>query len=90
VPPGTDGAVSLPGTLAGCGASGLMAILGLSFGLVEGTGAALAVAVAAFFGTVADSVVGAVAPWVGNEATNVACTMVAAGIVLLVLGLPTA
>lgn len=78
VPPGTDGAVSLPGTLAGLAAAGLTAALGLAFGLVGGVGAALLVALAAFLGTVADSLVGASLPGVGNEATNVLCTLVAA------------
>lgn len=78
VAPGTDGAISLPGTLAGVVAASLTAALGLGLGLVEGTGGALVVAGAAFLGTVADSVVGERAPGVGNEATNVVCTLVAA------------
>lgn len=78
VPPGTDGAVSLPGTLAGFAAAGLTAGLGMALGLVESPGIALVVTLAAFLGTVADSVVGERAPGVGNEATNVVCTLVAA------------
>ena len=35
VPPGTDGAVSLPGTLAGVGAAGLTAALALALGMLE-------------------------------------------------------
>ena len=85
VPPGTDGAVSVPGTLAGAAAAGLTALLGLAVGLVDGLGAALLVACAAFLGTVADSLVGALAPRVGNEVTNVLCTLVAALIVLVLL-----
>ena len=50
VPPGTDGAVSLPGTLAGVGAAGLTAWLGFAIGLVQSPGAALLVGVAAFLG----------------------------------------
>jgi uncharacterized protein (TIGR00297 family) len=80
VPPGTDGAVSLPGTLAGVAAAGLTAALGLALGLVESPGVALVVTLAAFLGTVADSVVGERAPGVGNEATNVVCTLVAAAL----------
>ncbi|MDQ4003294.1 MAG: DUF92 domain-containing protein, partial [Actinomycetota bacterium] len=34
VPPGTDGGISLPGTLAGLGVAGLTALLGLPLGLV--------------------------------------------------------
>lgn len=83
VPAGTDGAVSLPGSLAGLGAAGLTAGTGFSLGLVDGPDAALLVALAAFLGTVADSLVGAVAPRVGNELTNVLCTLVAAVLAFL-------
>lgn len=83
VPPGTDGAVSTPGTLAGLAAAGLTAGLGLALGLVSDPWTAVAVALAAFLGTVADSVVGALAPRVGNEITNVICTLAAAGLALL-------
>ena len=83
VAPGTDGAVSLVGTLAGVAAAGLTAGLGLALGLVGGWGTALLAALAAFLGTVADSLVGARLPRLGNEATNVLCTLVAAVLVLL-------
>lgn len=76
--PGTDGAISLPGTLAGVCAGGLTSSLGLALGLLESPLAALVVAFAAFLGTVADSFVGALAPRVGNELTNVLCTLTAA------------
>ncbi len=78
VPPGTDGAVSLPGTLAGLAAAAVTALLGLALGLVGDLGSALFVALAAFLGTVADSLLGALAPRFGNELTNVSCTLVAA------------
>ena len=45
VPPGTDGAVSLPGTLAGLVASGITAFFGLWIGLLGGPGTALIVAI---------------------------------------------
>jgi uncharacterized protein (TIGR00297 family) len=80
VPAGTDGAVSLPGTLAGLAAAGLTALLGLALGLVAGPGAAVLVAGAAFSGTVADSLLGALAPRLGNELTNVSCTLVGAAL----------
>ena len=38
VPPGTDGAISVPGTLAGVGAAGLTAVLGLALGMLETPG----------------------------------------------------
>ena len=83
VAPGTDGAVSLPGTLAGLAAAALTAALGLVLGLVEGVAPMLLVALAAFLGTVVDSLVGALAPRVGNELTNVFCTLGAAVLALL-------
>jgi len=82
VPPGTDGAVSLPGTLAGLAAASLTTALGSALGLVDGEIAMLLVALAAFLGTVVDSLVGAWAPRVGNELTNVLCTLVAAVLAL--------
>jgi uncharacterized protein (TIGR00297 family) len=82
VPPGTDGAVSLPGTLAGIAAAALTAALGFTLGLIDTPGFALLVALAAFLGTVADSLVGALAPRLGNEPTNVLCTLVAAVLIL--------
>ncbi|MGI8910741.1 MAG: DUF92 domain-containing protein [Rubrobacteraceae bacterium] len=83
VQPGTDGAVSFPGTLAGVGGAALTAALGLALGLVGGGGVAVLVALAAFLGTVADSLVGAVFPRLGNEVTNVICTLTAALTVIL-------
>lgn len=84
VPPGTDGAVSAPGTLAGISAAGATALLALALGLVGGA-EALIVWAAAFLGTVADSLVGALIPRVGNELTNALCTLVAALIALLLV-----
>ena len=83
VRPGTDGAVSLPGTLAGLAAAALTAALGLVLGLVEGVAPMLLVALAAFLGTAVDSLVGAIAPRAGNELTNVLCTLVAAVLALI-------
>ena len=83
VPPGTDGAVSLPGTLAGAGAAGLTAVLGLALGMLETPPSAILVAIAAFLGTVTDSLIGALSPRAGNELTNVLCTLVAALLALI-------
>jgi uncharacterized protein (TIGR00297 family) len=83
VPPGTDGAVSLTGTLAGIAAATLTAALGFALGLVDGPTSMLVVALAGFLGTVVDSLVGALAPRVGNELTNAICTLVAAVLVLV-------
>jgi uncharacterized protein (TIGR00297 family) len=83
VPPGTDGAVSVPGTLAGVGAAGFTAILALALGMLGTPGSALVVAIAGFLGTIADSLIGALLPRAGNELTNVLCTLVAALLTLL-------
>ncbi len=83
VPPGTDGAVSFPGTLAGAGAAVLTALLGLSLGMLETPASALLVAIAAFLGTLADSLIGDLSPRAGNELTNVLCTLVAALLALI-------
>jgi uncharacterized protein (TIGR00297 family) len=84
VPPGTDGAVSAPGTLAGVAAAGCTALLAFVLGIVDGTGA-LIVWAAAFLGTIADSLAGALTPRIGNEATNVLCTLVAAALALILV-----
>ena len=83
VPPGTDGAISLPGTLAGAVAAILTAVLGLTLGMLETPASALLVAIAAFLGTLADSLIGALSPRAGNELTNVLCTLVAALLALI-------
>ena len=82
VPPGTDGAISPPGTLAGITAACLTAILALALGLLDTQTTALLIALAAFLGTVADSLLGARFPRIGNETTNVICTLVAATLAL--------
>jgi uncharacterized protein (TIGR00297 family) len=81
--PGTDGAISLPGTLAGVGAAGLTAILALALGMLATPVSALVVAIAGFLGTIADSLIGALSPRAGNELTNVLCTLVAALLALI-------
>jgi uncharacterized protein (TIGR00297 family) len=83
VPPGTDGAISLPGTLAGVAAAGLTSALALTLGMLTSPGPALLVTIAAFLGTLADSLIGARYTRIGNEATNVLCTLVAALLALI-------
>ena len=78
VPPGTDGAISLPGTFAGVTAACLTAALALALNLLETPQTALLVTLAALLGTAADSFIGSLAPHAGNELTNVLCTLVAA------------
>ena len=85
VRPGTDGAVSLPGTLAGVAAATVTAALGLVVGLVGDPGEMLLVGLAAFVGTGADSLIGALTPRAGNELTNLLCTLTAATLVVLLV-----
>ncbi len=85
VSPGTDGAVSLPGTLAGLSAAAMTATLGFWLGLLDDMGGALIVVGAAFLGTMVDSLIGAFMPRLGNEMTNVACTFAAAILALLLV-----
>jgi uncharacterized protein (TIGR00297 family) len=80
VPRGTEGAVSLEGTLAGVAASLVLGGLGALLGLYPWTGVA-AVAVAAFVGTTFESVVGAALEkrnLLDNEALNFLNTLVGA------------
>jgi uncharacterized protein (TIGR00297 family) len=80
VPRGTQGAVSVEGTLAGIAASLVVAALGAWGGLYAWSGVAL-VMVAAFLGTVLESVVGATLERRGlldNEAVNFLNTLVGA------------
>ncbi|HMA29042.1 MAG TPA: DUF92 domain-containing protein [Thermoanaerobaculia bacterium] len=63
VPPGTDGAVSVAGTLAGLAAAAVLAAAGVATFLVTARGA-VAVVAAACLGTVVESLLGrAGAPW---------------------------
>lgn len=80
VPRGTDGAVSLEGTLAGLVAGGLLGLLGAAVGLYPWAGA-LVVTAAAFLGSTLESVVGAAAErkaLLDNEAMNFLNTLVGA------------
>lgn len=85
VPRGTEGAVSLEGTLAGVAASIVIGALGALLGLFPWTGV-LAIAVAAFVGTTFESVVGAALEkrqLLDNEALNFLNTLVGALVVMV-------
>ena len=75
VPPGTDGAVSIEGTLAGVLASAVVALVAWSVGLVSPTGA-LAVVAAAFVGTTLESYLGATTIQGGDVADNEAVNFI--------------
>jgi uncharacterized protein (TIGR00297 family) len=91
VPRGTEGAVSLEGTLAGIVASIAIALLGWGVGLITPVGVGIAV-VAAFIATNLESVIGATLqtqiPWLTNELVNVVNTLIGATVAIaLAIGL---
>ena len=81
VPPGTEGAVSLEGTLAGILGSAIMAAVGWATGLITLSGALICL-IAAFVATNLESVIGATIqeklPWLTNELVNIANTTIGA------------
>lgn len=81
VPKGTEGAVSLEGTLAGVVASAAIATLGWALGLI-GTISIIICVVAAFIATSLESVIGATLQskfeWITNELVNVLNTLIGA------------
>ncbi len=81
VPRGTEGAVSLEGTLAGVVASIAIAFLGWAVGLISIWGVVICV-IAAFIATNAESLIGATLQnqfdWLTNELVNVLNTLIGA------------
>ena len=86
VPRGTEGAVSLEGTLAGIFASVVLAILGWGLGLIDVWGIIWCV-LAAFIATNLESVIGATLQsrwqWLTNELVNVLNTLIGAAAAML-------
>ncbi|MGF1524707.1 MAG: TIGR00297 family protein [Leptolyngbyaceae cyanobacterium] len=81
VPPGTEGAVSLEGTLAGILGSAIIAAVGWATGLITLSGTLICL-IAAFIATNLESVIGATlqekVPWLTNELVNIANTTIGA------------
>ncbi|MCY7381018.1 MAG: DUF92 domain-containing protein, partial [Microcoleus sp. CAN_BIN18] len=81
VPRGTEGAVSLEGTIAGIVGSILMALVSSAVGLIDLTGIAFCV-IAAFIATNIESVIGATVQskfeWLTNEVVNFFNTFIGA------------
>jgi uncharacterized protein (TIGR00297 family) len=81
VPRGTEGAVSLEGTVAGLVASVAIAAIGWAVGLIEPLGIAICV-IAAFIATNIESLIGATLQhrftWLTNEWVNVINTLIGA------------
>jgi len=89
VPPGTEGAVSVEGTLAGLAAAAIVASLGTGLGLYDPS-AAMLVALAGLLGSLLESLVGTVAErrgWMGNDLLNAFNTLAGALIAALAAGL---
>ncbi len=89
VAPGTNGGVSLAGTLAGLLAAGVVAATCAVFGVIPTFHAAVATG-AAMLGMLADSLLGAtVEPrgWLNNNGVNLGGTLVAAGIAFVICNL---
>lgn len=86
VPRGTEGAVSLEGTLAGVVASIAIAIVGWAVGLIELLGILWCV-LAAFIATNLESVIGATLQskytWLTNELVNILNTLIGAIVAIL-------
>jgi uncharacterized protein (TIGR00297 family) len=88
VPPGTEGAVSVEGTLGGLLGAAIVAAVGAFLGLY-GTTAAVLVAVAGLLGSLAESLVGTVAEkrgWLDNNLLNALNTAIGAALVVLLVG----
>jgi uncharacterized protein (TIGR00297 family) len=89
VPRGTEGAVSLEGTLAGIGASIIIALLAWGIGMIDILGV-IWCAIAAFIATTLESLIGATLQsrwnWLTNEVVNIINTTIGA-IVAIILAL---
>jgi len=81
VPPGTEGAVSIEGTLAGIFASIILALVALIVEVISGWAGVVAVVVAAFIGNTLESLIGSAiekVPFISNEVTNFINTLIGA------------
>jgi uncharacterized protein (TIGR00297 family) len=86
VPPGTEGAVSLEGTLGGLAGGFAVAALGAGLGLYSWP-AAFVVGVSGLLGSLAESVIGTVAErrgWLNNDQLNALNTAIGAGFASLI------
>jgi uncharacterized protein (TIGR00297 family) len=89
VAPGTEGAVSLEGTLGGAAAGLAVALVGVLAGLLT-LGAALVVALAGLLGSLAESLIGTVAErrgWLDNNQLNALNTAIGALLLLALVSL---
>ncbi len=87
VPPGTEGAISLEGTLGGLLGAAIVAAVGAALGVYSWPVAAL-VALAGLLGSLAESVIGTVAErrgWLDNNLLNALNTALGAGFAVLLV-----
>jgi uncharacterized protein (TIGR00297 family) len=85
VPPGTEGAISAEGTVAGLVGAIIVAAVGAAGGLY-GPSALVLVAIAGLLGCLAESVLGTVAErrgWLDNDLLNAVNTAIGAALVVL-------
>ena len=88
VEPGTEGAVSLEGTLAAAGGGSLLALYGLGIGLLRSWTSVGIATLAAFLATNAESLIGATLQekkgleWMTNEVVNFINTVIGATIAI--------
>ena len=90
VPPGTEGAISLAGTLASAAGSVLMTLVMWQLQLLPSISVSLLVMVIGLLATLAESLLGALAQdrfrWLSNELVNALQTLLAALMAMLWLG----
>ncbi len=83
---GTEGAISLEGTLAGVAASALIAVLGWMIGSITLSGVLVCI-LAALIATTLESLIGATLQsrweWLTNEMVNIINTAIGAGVAIL-------
>ena len=87
VPPGTEGAISLEGTAASLFGSGLMALVMLELGLLQGAWDWVLVTLVGLVATLVESLIGAGLQsrwhWLSNELVNALQTLIAALLAML-------
>jgi uncharacterized protein (TIGR00297 family) len=87
VPRGTEGAISLEGTLAGVVASILIALVGWSVGMIDLLGVVWC-AIAALIATNVESLIGATLQtkfdWLSNEVVNIINTLIGAIVAIII------
>ena len=90
VPRGTEGAVSVEGTVAGIGGSLVLALVAKALGLISTDIQVVYTIIAAFVATTAESFIGAVfqdkIPWLTNELVNLINTFIGASVAILLAG----